>query len=101
MAAMLSRKQLTATMSSIYTAIPIWCKIEAAIDGVKTALTELEENAHIACPHDEDLAGWMQFDMGKEFTVHKARDILGANANGIFKTSLSFLSCFRLIILHR
>ena len=70
---MLNRKQLTATMSSVWTHNLAWCRIEAAIDGIKTAVTELVENQHIACPADEDPAAWMQFDMGRKFAVDKVR----------------------------
>ena len=69
---MLNRKQLTATMSSVWHAGP-WCQPEAAIDGVKTDVIEVEENVHISCPAASDTTAWMQFDMGGEREVYKVR----------------------------
>ena len=74
-AAMLSRKQLTGTMSSLWPNAEGWCTIEAAFDGVKTDLTEVAENHHIACTYLNEPDSWKQFDMGRELTVYKVRMI--------------------------
>ena len=67
---MISRRQITATVSSDYN-VGNRCLPENAIDGIKTLPTPQAEENTVACTNFYDDNRWLQFDVGLELPVGK------------------------------